>query len=241
MTWLPSAIMSHLLIAGSGRAGTSALVELFEACGLETRSDELEYSPDSNAGYEIYPDGRPLPRVVKSPFLSFGLDRLIRDGLDPRSIEAVVLPVRRNEDVAASRIANFQRDGIDAKGGLWMGFYGSATVYTRPSDQRRLLAEAVNQLLLTTAEFQIPVITLKFPLFVTDASYAWARLSPILADLDQQRFEVAHGRAMRPELVHDQPEYSAWQLRKLDWRWRLAYLRRAASARLRGGGPVAHV
>jgi hypothetical protein len=226
--------MSHLLVTGSGRAGTSALMRLFDACGLDTGIDELEYFEGANAGFERYPDGRPLPRVIKSPLLSVGLEDLIDGGFDPTSIEAVILPLRRIDDVAASRIDNFRQGGIDAPGGLWVGFYGPVTVYSRPSDQRRLAAEAVSQLLLTTAEHQIPVITLAFPRFVTDAEYAWRRLSPILGNLDREDFGAAHKTSMRPDLVHGQPGYTRRTLWMLDLRWRLAYLRRALVARVRG-------
>ena len=231
--------MSHLFIAGSGRAGTTALVELLHACGLDTGSDELAYFDEANAGYEQYPSGQELPRVVKSPTISTGLESIISRGLDPSTIEAVLLPVRKNEDAAASRIDNFRRDGLDAKGGLWVGFYGTVPVYTRPSDQRRETAEAVCQLLLTTAEHQIPIITLAFPRFVANARYAWERLQPVLGDVDEDRFLAAHTASMRPDLVHSQPHYTRAQLRRLDLRWALQYWRRAARARLRLHGPVA--
>ncbi len=231
--------MSHLFIAGSGRAGTTALVELLGACGLDTGSEDLAYFDEANAGYERYPDGQPLPRVVKSPTISTGLRSLISRGLDPSAIEAVLVPVRKNEDVAASRIANFRRHGLDAKGGLWVSFYNTVPVYTRPSDQRRETAEAVCQLLLTTAEHQIPVITLAFPRFVENARYAWERLRPVLDDVDEDRFLAAHAATMRTDLVHEQPQYSRAQLRRLDLRWMLAYWRRAVRSRVRRQGPIA--
>lgn len=226
--------MGHLFITGSGRAGTTALVELLDACGLDTGVDHLAYYSQANAGYEQYPDGTPMPRVIKSPLLAVGLDGLLEQGFDASSIEAIVLPLRRIEDAAASRIDVFEHHGLDAKGGLWVGYYGRVPVYTRPSAQRRMLAEAVCTLLMTAAEHGIPVITLNFPRFVSSGDYAWERLSPLLTTIDRDEFIAAHARTMKHSLVHDRPERSRWQLRRLDLRWWAAVARRHLVARRRG-------
>jgi hypothetical protein len=95
----------HVFIAGTGRAGTSFLVQYLHACGLETT---LALHPDgkldehANAGLEDYPTkGARLPYVMKSPWLYEFVDEMLeRDDL---VIDAVIMPMRDIVEAAASR------------------------------------------------------------------------------------------------------------------------------------------
>jgi hypothetical protein len=63
----------HRLVAGTGRAGTSLLVRVLDACGFETEisrhHDSVFWDQKANAGIESIPVvGDDHPYVVKSPF-----------------------------------------------------------------------------------------------------------------------------------------------------------------------------
>ena len=97
----------HLLIAGTGRAGTSFLVRYLTQLGLDTHlsrfGSSAAWDDRANAGLENVPLGREedLPYVIKSPFTY----QLIHDMLARKTYEfdAVVIPMRDLVEAAASR------------------------------------------------------------------------------------------------------------------------------------------
>ena len=65
----------HIIIAGTGRAGTTFLVQLFTELGLDTGFSKEDFltkiDPISHGGLERSLDDanyEKLPRVIKSPF-----------------------------------------------------------------------------------------------------------------------------------------------------------------------------
>jgi hypothetical protein len=203
----------HLLIAGTGRAGTTALVELLGACGLQTGADELRYFKGTRAGLERTFVGDGSPYVVKHPYISEYLEDLVADGFDPARIDAVVVPLRDLRDSAASRIQVFADYGLRAPGGLWRS--------RRPGRQLTALAESEHRLLRTAAEHHIPLVLLNFPEFV----YAWRQLGPVLASVDTATFAEQHATLMQPRLVTSPRYPGPWRMARLDIRWALQNLR----------------
>jgi hypothetical protein len=190
----------HLIIAGPGRAGTSVLVQLLTALGLDTGAEDLAWHPGVNAGLE-----RNLERnlqsadshyVVKSPYLSWRLGRLIADGtLPPSSVDGVIVPLRDLDEAARSRFVNSVRARkIKTPGGL---------VRARTlTEQRVKLAESVYELSLTIAEHQIPFALLAYPRFTRDWEYAYRQLHPVLGDgITEAQFEQAWKGCMRSDLT----------------------------------------
>ena len=64
----------HLVIAGTGRAGTSFLVRYLTELGLDTtltrKGDAADWDTEANAGLEdLVVAGKSLPYVVKSPWI----------------------------------------------------------------------------------------------------------------------------------------------------------------------------
>jgi len=210
----------HIVITGTGRAGTSCLVELFDACGFETNRSKLEYFPEARAGLETDLSSPDAPEVVKAPYLSFALADLIRWGFDPQRVRVIIIPLRELDDAVASRLERFESSGLDAPGGLWGN--------ERPSRQKAVLAEAEHGLLVTAGRHNIPVVLLDFPGFVTDADQAWAGLGPVFSErVTREQFLDSHAAVMRPGDVHKQKRYGAMALAQLDVRWyRLRVIRR---------------
>jgi hypothetical protein len=99
-------IRHHLIIAGTGRAGTSLLVKILNACGLETelnRGNGYFWDDRANAGIETLPlAGQEHPYVIKSPWTYQFLDELL-SRKDVR-IDGLIVPVRDLREAAASRI-----------------------------------------------------------------------------------------------------------------------------------------
>lgn len=91
--------MKHIVITGTGRAGTSFLVQLFTEMGLDTGyRPGVALHPVSRAGLEhdLRGDG-PFPRIVKDPAFMYYADRVLN------KVERVIIPVRQLEAAAESR------------------------------------------------------------------------------------------------------------------------------------------
>jgi hypothetical protein len=216
------ATVRHVLITGTGRAGTTALVTLLDECGLETGQERLKYHDYARAGLEstLGPDS---PRVVKSPYLAEELPGLLRNGLDPACIEWIVLPMRDIDAVVASRLANFRKRGLRAAGGLWR------PEAIPPSGNRDAMTLAVHGLLVVAAEHAIPVILLHFPRFIRDSEYAYRQLCPLFGGtLTTEQFAEVHRRVLKEEMISGASAVAWSGMFAADVRWlRLRAVRRS--------------
>jgi hypothetical protein len=187
----------HLLITGTGRAGTTLLVELLEHLGLETRVDHDRFDEVANAGLEWSLTDPDPPYVVKNPKASVRLRRWIESGLvEPEQLDAVLIPMRDLSQAARSRAeVSFSRRRVGAPGGL------DGVRWARRQDLE--LGRQLADLLLTVAEYEIPHILLAFPRFARDRDYCRRVLGPVLPAVDEQTFAGAWDAVVRPELVHD--------------------------------------
>lgn len=174
----------HAVIAGTGRAGTSFLVRLLDACGLETGLDASVWFSRARAGYEHALDSHePLPYVVKDPRLFSYCEGI---NLDSITIDALILPIRDLMLAARSRVHQERlavldgplggRDGLQLAGTTPGGVLYSLDVV----DQARILAVGFHKLLHWAAANQLPLYLLEFPRLVEDPHYTLGVLWPWL-------------------------------------------------------------
>ena len=94
-----------IVITGTGRAGTTLLVQILDALGLDTGINTgklVPFAPGVRAGLECRVDDPDAPRVVKDMTLGFRMQEVLESG--KVEIEHVILPTRRLDIAAASRI-----------------------------------------------------------------------------------------------------------------------------------------
>src|SRR5271163_4893442 len=96
----------HLIIAGTGRAGTSFLVRYLTELGLDTtlarNGDRAGWDAEANAGLEnLLVSGANLPYVIKSPWISEYVEQILKE--ERFKIDAFIVPVRDLVEVATSR------------------------------------------------------------------------------------------------------------------------------------------
>jgi hypothetical protein len=198
----------HILIAGTGRAGTSFLVRYLAELGLDTHlghGDNPGWDEDANAGLEEMPflaADTDLPYVIKSPWLYQFIDDLLADGTFVP--DAVVIPVRDLVEAAESRCIIEQR-AIHQKT-PWMGRSGRSweewgevpggVIYSlNPIDQGRLLAVGFHHLVQRLVTADVRIIFLAFPKIIEDATYLFEKLRPILPQtVDYSTACCAHRR-----------------------------------------------
>ena len=192
------ATKSHVLISGTGRAGTTFLVRLLGELGEDTGflNPEQGIDPISHAGLEVDLLTVPMPRVVKSPFacekLSVALERKLY------RVDHCFVPMRDLYSAAESRRRISRIHGNlnanEVAGGIWDT--------DRPEEQENELAHKFYHLMLTLAQYNIHHTLLDFPRFVNDAEYLWRNISPVFPKIRKSRFYSAFHDLVRPEWVH---------------------------------------
>lgn len=192
-----------VVITGTGRAGTTLLVQVLTDLGLDTG-----FSPDHrvderiNAGLEFRIESPNAPRIIKDPNLSRRLGGLLDRG--EVEVEHVIIPVRDLDVAVASRVRNTKYgSNLHTFGGL----FGTA----RATKQREALALLFYELLYTVARYDLPHTLLLFPRFTEDWEYTYEKLSFLDPDLPPERWKEVLAARVKPDLIHEQPLTSSEQ------------------------------
>jgi hypothetical protein len=194
-----------VVITGTGRAGTTFLVQLLSALGLDTgfENSGTLLDPNAQAGLEhnlLQPD---TPYIIKSPWICDSIHFAMHAG--DVVIDHAFIPMRPLRDAAASRVRVSQRAGAldsdDGKatrevlGGLWHT--------ADPARQKDVLARQFFKLMMALARYEIPHTLLEFPRLVEDPAYTFRKLAPVLDGVEWSRFLSAFRGVAQPDLVHD--------------------------------------
>ncbi|WP_284947402.1 hypothetical protein [Acidisoma cladoniae] len=196
----------HILITGTGRAGTTFLVQLLTALDFDTgfTVDQAitEVDPISKAGLEVNEVTPSTSYVIKSPWFVDKLLPTMEAG--QLSLSTAIVPIRDLYAAAQSRRrvtdAAVQAGGDPAAhhpGGLWLT--------DDPSEQENKLATQYYQLMLLLSRFGIPTIGVEFPRLATDETYLFARLQSLMTEhgVSEAEFSHAYRRTVQPDTIHD--------------------------------------
>ena len=191
----------HLIISGTGRAGTTLLVQLFTQLGLDTGFTDTTSSVYDNCNGGMESDLRQpdAPYVVKSPWLCDYLDDVLQNG--DTVIDHAIIPVRDLYSAAQSRRDVTEKTDPDEyptpdiPGGLWHT--------ENPDEQETILAKQFYKLLFVIAKHDIPMTLVHFPRFAYEPAYLYWKIAPLLGDIGYGTFMTAFGEVGRPELVHN--------------------------------------
>ncbi len=191
----------HVIISGTGRAGTTFLVQLLTALKLDTGFDNptSDICPNCNAGMELDIRQADAPYIVKSPWLCDYLDDAIRG--NQIVIDHAIIPVRDLYSAAESRRAVSRKSALSAgpddevPGGLW---------HTKaPEEQESVLVQLLYNLFFVIAKHDIPVTLLYFPRLVNEPEYLYKKIGFLFPDIGYDAFLLRFREVSRPELVHD--------------------------------------
>jgi hypothetical protein len=196
MVQLDRDVRHKVIIAGTGRAGTTALVRLLTECGIDTgftaATWQRHFLEHCQAGLERDLLERDAPYVVKSPDLCETLPDILATGRFV--IDHAIVPVRDLEDAARSR-ARIGGTNASVPGGLW----GTDD----PARQKEALAERFHRLMHTLAVHDIPVTLLAFPQFVSDPGYAYRKLRFLIGHIPPDDFADIFRQVADPGRVHE--------------------------------------
>jgi hypothetical protein len=185
-----------VIISGTGRSGTTFLVSLLSALGLDTgitdRNRERKYFEQCRAGLEHEILDPKTPYIIKNPALCETLGKALATGRFV--IDHAYIPVRDLESVAASRAAVGGANG-SRPGGLW----GTSD----PAMQGAVMAQMFHGLVHTLVANEIPHTFILFPRMVTDPAYTYRKLEFLMRrGITLEAFQDAFRRTADPSLVH---------------------------------------
>jgi len=196
-------IQHHVIISGTGRAGTTFLVQLLTELGLDTGFSDphAKFCDEKRAGMEwSFRKHDSLPYIVKSPGLCEDLEWVLKN--KKVAIDHAIIPVRDLYSAAESRrtVARKGRPHFLMPQKV-LGF--RKWRIRRPKDQENVLAHNFYQLAHTIAEHSIPMTLLFFPRLAKDAEYLFEKIRFLLDGISQEKFVQAFQKISRPELIHD--------------------------------------
>lgn len=190
----------HIIISGTGRAGTTFLIQLYTSLGCHTGFADLTsaVSSNCNAGMEWDIRQADAPYIIKSPWLCDYLD----DALENADIviDQALIPVRHLYSAAESRRDVMRRTesnlySEEIPGGLWHT--------SDPQKQEAVLANQLYKMIYTIAKRDIPMTLMYFPRFIHEAEYLYRKIEATLNGIRYERFLEIFRQVARPELVHE--------------------------------------
>jgi hypothetical protein len=188
-----------IVITGTGRAGSTLLVQVLDELGLDTGLRDGKLSPyieSTRAGLECRIDDPNAPRVVKSMLDAFRMREILEAG--DVEIEHVILPTRRLDIAAASRVRAAEYGRMPFR-------RGALTGTMRATDQQRVLETMQAEMLRALDDFRVPYTVLDFPRFATDPDYTYDTLAFLLPDSTPEMWRAAIERHVRLEMIHETP------------------------------------
>lgn len=204
----------HVIIAGTGRTGTTFLVELLTNLGLETgfNSESIvsKKSKVARAGLEHNFRFENCPYIVKDPnFFEYAKETFLRKDV---VVKHIFIPIRDLHAAAESRRivtkATIRNRGFLGrikflfKRGKYVG--GLSNTFTfKKGAQEFILLNQFYKLMLDTASTQTQVTLIEFPKSIKDDVYLYEKLKPILKDISFDFFAEKFKQTIQPEIVHN--------------------------------------
>jgi len=191
----------HVVISGTGRAGTTFLVQILTRLGLETgfSPNTVVLYEEARAGLENDIRDAGSPYIVKAPaFCDYAQEVLGREEI---RIEHVFVPMRDLSAAAESRRLVVRR--TDRSNGLRPSQIAGGLWHTdEPGEQEGVLLQKLYKLMLALSDADVPLTLLRYPRLTRDRAYLYRKLRPVLGEIDFGRFEEAFALTVRPDWVH---------------------------------------
>jgi hypothetical protein len=214
----------HVVITGTGRAGTTFLMELLTNLGLDTgfKAEDIGNFKDeiARAGLEASIESTPCAYIVKNPgFWIHAEEVLSRDDI---IIDHIFVPMRDLVAAAESRrvvtreckqaeplllrlklkFLRFLYGTVAFKPKVYDGGLIRSPQSSKPREQEEILLEVIYKLMLTLSKFDVPLTLMQYPRIIKDCQYLYGKLSPILNGMSYDLFQEAFAKTVRPDLVH---------------------------------------
>jgi len=166
-----------ILISGTGRCGTTFLMILFTFLKMDTGFTITNFNnnifKNCNSGMEkLVNDPH---KIIKCP----GFIEDIESIITKIAIEYMIIPIRDYTAAAASRASHGKEPG-----GLWGA--------SNEKEQVAFFHGIMANYLRSMVKHNIPTIFLDFDKMVSNESYLYQQLKPVLGDVTPEQFHMAY-------------------------------------------------
>lgn len=191
---------NHVVITGTGRSGTTFLVELLTRLGLDTGFEptNLVKHQTARAGLEInLIETTSPPYIVKDPAFGLYLNEVFQRS--DLVLEHIFIAVRDINAAAESRryVEEHSNKEKYRTGGVPGGLTG-----TEDGDlQEIILKDRIFKLIYSLANTDCDVTLLRYPLMTQDPEYLYDKMSPILNKISFERFSQVFNSVVNPSIV----------------------------------------
>jgi len=187
----------HIIITGTGRTGTTFLVQLLTNLGLKTgyEPQNFKFHTYARAGLEHDVRDNGTPFIIKNPGFCDCADEVFKR--KDIVIKHIIVPMRDLHAAAESRrytekTTPSQRTGV--AGGLWHT--------DDPEKQEIILLNQLYKLIIAIANTNVPLIFLKYPRIVKDSKYLYEKLKPIFRRISYRKFNAIFDKTVNLDLIH---------------------------------------
>ena len=191
----------HSIITGTGRSGTTFIVEVLTALGVDTGFDyiNIQKHVHSRAGLEInLLEAVSPPYVIKDPsFMLYFQDVIERKDL---VLDHVFIAIR--DVYAASQSRRYVETITDKQKYNDGGVPGGLTGTLNPEEQESVLLSRMFDLALQLSQTDCDITYLHYPLLVEDSEYLYVKLRPILKGVSQKQFDEVFNLIVDRGLTH---------------------------------------
>ena len=202
---------NHVLISGTGRAGTTFLVELLTNLGLDTGFKTKNIHKHKNAiaraGLETDIRKDNAPYIVKNPHFCDHADEVLKR--NDINIDHVFIPMRDLHAAAESR--RLVTEKAESELTLWKQLKNKMHLLIIPGglwhtkdkyEQEGILLQQLYKLTLALSISEVPVTLLNYPRLLKDSLYLFNKLKSILNDTTYDHFKEIFDKTVRPDLAH---------------------------------------
>ena len=189
----------HVIISGTGRAGTTFLIQLLTGLGLDTgfTSDYLPINENCNAGLEQDIFQENAPYIIKNPWLCDSIQEVL--ARPDIVIDHAFIPIR---DLRASAQSRIYVDATSDKAAFPQGVPGGLWHTSDPSQQESILARQFYKLVYHLSKSEVPMTFMHYPRLTQDARYLYNKLATLLTGISYENFARDFDVIARPDLVH---------------------------------------
>ena len=194
---------NHVVITGTGRTGTTFLIQLLTHLKLDTGwSDSTVhygFHKYARAGLEHNDKNLWNSYIIKTPnFYEYAEEIFKNHNIQ---IDHIFVPIRNLHAAAESRRYVIRNTPPDPS--VHPLFVPGGLTHTDDEDaQEYILLLQIYKLMFVVSKTDIPLTLLNYPRITKDCGYLYKKLVPILKGINEDQFLNAFNRIVRQDLVH---------------------------------------
>jgi len=182
----------HIIITGTGRSGTTFLVQLLTELKFDTgfKDKNHGYNDKAKAGMEYVLKNEKTPYIVKNPRFCDTLEKDIKNGF---KIEHVIIPIRDLKAAVNSRVKKQGNEKGHVSGGLFDT--------DNPKLQEQILTFKFYNLMFYIVKYDLKHTFIMFPKLLKEPEYLYNKMLFLLKDISYNDYLKTFNYVLNKDLI----------------------------------------